>query len=146
MRIAGVLALGMLLAACTAASGTQETVEMQTIASGGQARDDSGRKAVLATTSAEYAQRWSELIGSGEGPPDVDFTTEVAVFLLAGQRSTGGYSVEPQSVQLVEDGTAVVTARIAAPPPGSMVIQVITSPYAIVAIRNRSITKVRWPQ
>lgn len=119
-------------------------MEMMTIARGSYAATDS-RTAVVARSREEYQRLWQQLIGGGEGEAaEADFNTGVVVFLLAGSRSTGGWSVEPQSVTVEDDGTAVIVARIKGPPPGSMVTQALTSPYAVVLVRDPKVRKVRW--
>lgn len=138
------LALGILVlaAGCTAAAGKAEDVTMTTLARGSYATSQ-GRNAVLATTDAEYRQLWSSLIGGGEIPA-ADFETGVVVFLLAGQRNSGGWSIDPKSVAL-EGDVAIITAAVQGPPPGSITTQALTYPYAVVAINSRNVKTVRWP-
>lgn len=129
---------------CTAAAGKADDVTMTTLASGSYAASQEERTALLATNAEQYRQLWSTLIGRGEMPA-ADFDAGVVVFLLAGMRNTGGWSVEPKSVTMDGD-TAVVTAAVNAPPPGSMTTQALTYPYAVVAIGSRDVESVRWPQ
>ena len=117
-------------------------VEMQTIARGAYAHE-SERMAVLATSDAEYRKLWQTLIGEGEVPA-VDFEKSVAVFLFAGMRNTGGWSVQPVSVRVEEDGTAVIDAKVQGPPPGGITTQAITYPWAAVAIHSRDVKTVQW--
>lgn len=118
-------------------------VEMQTIAQGAYGSDQPERKAVLATSEAEYRRLWESLIGEGE-IPDADFDKGVVVFLLAGMRNTGGWSVKPESARVEDDGTAVIEAKVQGPPPGAITTQAITYPYAVVAIHSRDVKKVQW--
>ena len=118
-------------------------MEMQTIAKGAYAADESERKAVLATTDAEYRRQWAALVGEGEIPA-VDFEKNVVVFLLAGMRNTGGWSVQPVSVRVEDDGTAVLEAKVQGPPPGGSTTQALTYPYAVVTINSRDVKKVSW--
>lgn len=129
----------MLALACTAAQRVDGPVKMTVVAHGAYAQDTSGRKAVLAKTDAEYRRLWSELIGEGE-PPKADAPV---VFLLAGQRNTGGWSVEPAGVTM-ENGTAVIEAHINAPLPRSIVTQALTSPYAVIMVHSPDVKSVRW--
>jgi hypothetical protein len=119
-------------------------VELQTIASGGYARDDSGRQAVLVKTEDEYRRLWAEKIGS-EPAPEADFGKGVVVLLLAGSRSTGGYAVVPESVD-VSGGSAVIHAPVQRPGRGAIVTQALTSPYAVVFINSRDLESVQWPE
>jgi hypothetical protein len=142
MRAALLLA-ALALNTCTTAN-VVGPVEMQTIAKGGYAADESAeRKAVLATTDADYRARWAALIGEGEIPA-VDFEKSVVVFLLAGMRNTGGWSVQPVSARVEQDGTAVIDAKVQGPAPGGITTQAITYPYAVVAIHSRDVKKVTW--
>jgi len=82
------------------------------------------------------------MIGGGE-MPNVDFSREAVVFLFAGTRNTGGYSVEPQSATL-EGETLIVDATVKGPPRDAIVTQVITSPYAVVTVDVRKFGDVQW--
>lgn len=113
-----------------------------TLARGQYAADASGRKAVLATNADEYRRQWNALIADGEAP-EVHLDGKVAVFLLAGQRNTGGWSIEPESVTIDGD-TAVIVARINAPLPRSIVTQALTSPWAVALVHSDRVKKVRW--
>ena len=142
MRAALLLA-ALALNTCTTAKLTGP-VEMQTIAKGGYAVDESTeRKTVLATTDADYRKQWAALIGEGEIPA-VDFEKSVVVFLLAGMRNTGGWSVQPVSARVEEDGTAVIDATVQGPKPGGIATQALTYPYAVVAIHSRDVKKATW--
>jgi len=148
MRAALTLALAFL--ACTPkwSGGPQPAeaaeVEMRTIASGGYARDDSGRQALLVTSADEYRRLWSEKIGH-DPAPEADFGKGVVVILLAGPRPTGGWSVVPEAVS-VQEGKAVIRARVEGPGRGSIVTQALTSPYAVVFVSTRQVQSVAWPE
>jgi PrcB C-terminal len=144
MRLTLALGILALAAGCAAAAGKADDVTMTTLARGSYATSQGDRTAVLATTDAEYRRLWSSLIGGGEIPA-ADFDAGVVVFLLGGQRNTGGWSVEPKSVAM-EGDTAVVTAEVKGPPPGSITTQALTYPYAVVSINSRDVKNVRWPQ
>ncbi len=141
MRATFLLA-ALALNTCTAAK-VVGPVEMQTIAQGAYGADQPERKAVLATSDADYRKQWESLIGEGDAPK-VDFEKSVVVFLLAGMRTTGGWSVKPESARVEEDGTAVIEAKVQGPPPGGITTQAITYPYAVVAIHSRDVRKVQW--
>jgi len=121
-------------------------VEISTLAQGSYATTES-RGAHLATSADELARLWKEQIGDSEGAvPSPDFSKGVVVLLLAGMKSSGGWSVEPQGVTVESDGTAVIVATVKGPPAGSMVTQALTSPYAVVFVSDRSVEKVRWSE
>ncbi|HEX6100798.1 MAG TPA: protease complex subunit PrcB family protein [Thermoanaerobaculia bacterium] len=116
-------------------------VEIATIARGGYATAET-RQAVLATSDADYRKQWQALIGEGQ-IPTVDFDSHVVVFLFAGMRNTGGWSVVPVSAR-VEGDTAIVDAKVEGPPPGGITTQAITYPYAVITINRRDVARVRW--
>ena len=142
MKAAAWLSMVFFAAACTAAQDTGGHLQMSTIARGAYAADDSGRKAILARSEKHYRELWTKHIGGGEAPA-VDLEGKVAVFLLAGSRPTGGWTVRPDRVH-VEGDTVVIEAPVIGPPKGAIVTQALTSPYAILAIHDRNIKKVRW--
>jgi len=145
MRVALLLAALTFANSCTAVSGGNEEVTMTTLGRGAYAASHGGRNAVLATSDADYQRFWQELVGGADAPPAVDFAENVVVFLFAGQRNTGGWSVDPKSVT-IEGDTAVIDAAVTGPPPDAMVTQALTYPYAVVAVRSRDVKNVRWPQ
>jgi hypothetical protein len=138
--------LALALNTCTAANVAEkaeaEAVEIRILAHGGYAVHESGRKAVLATSDADYRKQWQALIGGGTIVP-VDFEKSVVVFLLAGMRNTGGWSVVPESARL-EGDTVVVHAKIQGPPPGAITTQALTYPWAVVAVHTRDVKSARW--
>jgi hypothetical protein len=148
MRAALLLAVVAMANTCMTAKVAEnagaDTVEINTIARGGHAAE-SERNAVLATNDADYRRRWEELIGGGE-IPNVDFDRVVVVFLFGGIRNTGGWSVQPTSARIEDDGTAVIDAKVQGPPRGGIVTQAITYPYAVVVVSSRDVKKVRWPE
>jgi PrcB C-terminal len=100
------------------------------------------RQALVARDPESYRAMFARLIGN-DTPPAIDFATQTAVFLFAGERPTGGYAIDVQSV--ARDGDAlVVTATVAGPKPRGIVSQVITYPWAVVAVDAKAET-VRWP-
>jgi len=100
------------------------------------------KSAQFARDEATYDRLWSTLVGNGT-PPPVDFTTESVVFVMAGQKRSGGYSVIVNGVAL--DGqTLTVDATVKSPPPNAIVSMALTSPYAVVAVKNRTFTTVFW--
>ena len=139
MRTAFLLALVFMACAVRPA-----VMEMTTIAEGSYGREESGREAVLVASAEEFARVWSEKIGR-EPMPSPDFSNGVAVFLFAGTRNTGGWSVVPESVE-IDGTTAIVHATIQGPGGGSIVTQALTSPYAVVFLTNRDVKSVQWPQ
>jgi hypothetical protein len=133
----------VLATACTTVKATEGPAGMRILAGGTQTVAETVEPVtVLASDEATYRAQWSSLIGAGEVPP-VDFETEVAVILLAGERNTGGYRVAAESAR-VEGDELIVRARIHSPAARSIVSDVITSPYVVVAVKARGVTSLRW--
>jgi hypothetical protein len=83
----------------------------------------------LVTTAEELAALWP----AGAAIEDVDFSEESVVVVALGERRTGGYSVEVESVVATDDGVVVRYVE-GAPGPGCMTTQALTQPYRIIAI------------
>ncbi|HKR66570.1 MAG TPA: protease complex subunit PrcB family protein, partial [Thermoanaerobaculia bacterium] len=115
---------------------------VRAIGGGSSALNAENASAVAAFDDATYREIWKKQVGEGT-PPSVDFAKEAVVFLFAGMRNTAGYAIETRGVSL--DGDAlVVDAVVSGPPRGAMTAQVITYPYAIVAVTPRNFRSVRW--
>lgn len=137
MRLSALL----LLFACASSAAT---VSYRPLQSGGMAASRSAEQRAFAAADAKtYAALWSQLVGTG-APLDVDFAKESVVFLLAGERPTGGHSIEVSSVAPDGSDGVVVTAAVKPPPPDSMNIQILTYPYNVIAVAKPGVTKVRW--
>jgi hypothetical protein len=87
-----------------------------------------------------YRAMWDELVGIGT-PPAVDFPSESAVFLFAGQRNTGGYKYEVRGVQRKGE-LLIVDAPLIGPGRGAIVTMALTSPYVVIAVRARGFKTV----
>ena len=82
------------------------------------------------------------LWNNGE-PPVIDFKKQTVVFLYAGQKMTGGFSIKVKSVKKHGKET-VIDATIEGPPRGGMVTQAITHPFTAIAIPKSA--HVKWLQ
>lgn len=143
MRSAGLAAVALLLCGCAVAAAKQVNVDFRELKSGAYAASSSPAPQVVVAADADaYRRIWDVLIGSG-APPQVDFSKETAVFLLDRQHTTGGFSLEPRAAD-VEDGTATVIVVRHTPGGGSMTTQVITTPFAVIAVHATGLTGTRW--
>jgi hypothetical protein len=69
--------------------------------------------------------------------PVVDFSSEMCFAIFAGERPTGGYAVVVE--QVVESASGIeVSYRVTGPPPDAIVPQVLTAPFQIIAVANRT--------
>jgi hypothetical protein len=143
MRTAIALLTILIATSCTAAGSGEKGAEMQKIADGGYAATTPEKpRAVAAFDEESYERIWSSMVG--EDPrPQVDFAKNAVVFLFAGSRPTGGWTVEPKSVS-VEGETLVVDAAINGPPRDGFASMALTSPYAVIAVIPRTFKDVRW--
>lgn len=146
MKTAAILFTLALVNACSSIPGGT-TVEYRTLTTGNNAGiSPAGQQVESASDDATYQRLWSQIVGDPDRRPEVDFTKESVVFLLAGQKSTGGYSIEPRRTR-IEGRTLVVDAVVRNPPADAITTQALTSPYAVVAVhRMRPFDDVRWGQ
>jgi hypothetical protein len=94
----------------------------------------------VARTAAEWNALWR--VHAADRPqPKVDLTREMVVGVFLGSRATAGFGVEIVGTR-EEAGALVVRYRETRPGPGLLAAQIITSPYAIVALpqRDRGVT------
>lgn len=116
-------------------SAMQSPSSQRTIARGSQSNIDAPRQAV-ARTQAEWTALW-KAHDFDKPVPAVDFSREMVVAVFMGSRPTAGYSVEITSVDERRSAT-VVSYRETMPARGAIAAQVITFPFHIVAVPNRS--------
>ena len=65
------------------------------------------------------------------GPPQIDFSREMVIAVFAGERTTGGFTVEVTAID-VSSGAIRVTYHESDPPPDSFLTQALTQPYHLV--------------
>lgn len=101
------------------------------------ARHDAGPALVVATDDGSRATL-------ARAVPDLPAAAADRVYVAAfqGEQRTGGYGIQITRVE--RDGDRLlVHATFAAPPPGSLVTQVITSPVHVVSIAKAEATGLR---
>lgn len=101
------------------------------------------QRIAVASTSSEYERLWNAWIRAGQPAPSIDFARESAVFLLLGQRRTGGHGLTAQSVS-VEGNAATVTVQGTSPAPGSVATMAISAPYAVLAVSHPALASATW--
>ncbi|HSN67827.1 MAG TPA: protease complex subunit PrcB family protein [Thermoanaerobaculia bacterium] len=99
-------------------------------------------RVAVASTENEYETLWRAHVGDAPRPA-VDFARESAIFLLLGQRTTGGWSVAPESVTIRGDA-ADVTAAIGRPEPGGVTTMAFSAPYAVIAVSRPGLDGATW--
>ena len=119
----------------------QASLPMRSLDKGPSSQFDTAKQ-VSARTAVEWANLWTQHAGE-RVRPNVDFNKEVVAAVFLGSRPTAGYSVE--IVRARQQGTTlVVSYKETRPAPDSVAAQVLTSPYAIVAIPKGSTTDVTF--
>lgn len=120
------------------AGSSASGLPVRALASGGHASVVSGPDAWLARSADELASTTASRLPGFVMPaepaqPALDFGREVVVGVVAGERPTGGYSIE--IVSAARHGrTLEVTVREKRPDPGTMTIQMLTTPWALAAV------------
>ena len=63
---------------------------------------------IVGTSADDFAQKWAASGATGAAPDvaDVDFETEVAVALFAGERPTGGWRIGPDVAVRIQGSSA----------------------------------------
>ena len=67
---------------------------------------------------------------------DIDFSKNNICVLLLGQRNTGGYSIEVESLKLIK-GILYIKKKEISPGKGEMVTMALTNPYCIVVVPKK---------
>ena len=64
------------------------------------------------------------------------------IIVAAGEKPTGGYTMEIESATLVTKSNLYITAKVVKPAPDAMVTQAITYPHMVLKVEDASVTKV----
>lgn len=154
----GWIALSCVLAGCgTAPAGgdaptaeEDRAVEWRVLEVGSYARAANAeagtmREPVLAVaaTDERYRALWRELISMDSTPPPIDFTKATAVFLILGQKSTGGWGIEPTAVE-VEGSSVRVISAIERPQRSGIVTMAFSGPFAVIAVDAPQLLEGVW--
>jgi hypothetical protein len=126
------------------AGNVEDTTAMQlrVLGTGSYGREGTDQPAVfIATSDEEFRELWRRYIT--DTPPPVDFSRESAVFLLLGTRSTGGYSIDPQTAG-VSGGEVRIDAPVTSPGRESIVTMALTAPFAVVAVPGSGVQSAVW--
>ena len=110
-----------------------EVIPFTVIAEGTNASEVSSRKNYAIYTEDEFARLWSMTMGDETPMPEVNFERDYVIGVFAGERATGGHSIE---ITDVTDENTVRTVAIAlkSPAPGCAVTQALTSPYQFISV------------
>lgn len=117
-------------------------IELRVVAAGAYAREGEDRGSHVAMDEAAYQRIWAAKVGD-EAAPVVDFEKQAVVFLFAGTRRTGGYSIKVHGAR-IEGEALVVDAEVVGPKRGAIVTQALTAPYAVLAVSARDFRDTEW--
>jgi hypothetical protein len=124
------LVIGVLLVGMTALAE-----EIKTIGKGAFGAIDQPLQVVV-TNKTQWAELWAKHTANKlpkPEPPDIDFNKKSVVFVSAGRKTTGGYTVEITEVRRSNEKTEiVVTAK--GPKEGALTIQALTAPFHVVEV------------
>lgn len=141
MRLLLAASLVTLAASCAAVTG--EKPQMRNVADGAYAASEPEQPvAYVAFDGKSFRELFARHVGEN-ALPSVDFSKEAAVLLMAGRRSTGGWSVTPSAVSVSGD-VLVIDAQVSGPGRGGIVTQAITSPWTVIAVSPVTFKKVQW--
>lgn len=114
-------------------------VDFTTIARGSNSGYQSASQMVI-DNSERWSNLWQQHTSNTEPPPpvpQVDFTRYSVVAVFAGEKPTGGYSVEILSVETSGSQTQeqlAITVQYRQPSAGDFVTEALTYPYHIIGI------------
>jgi hypothetical protein len=121
----------ILVAGCTASDEpTSKTlVEFEELATPGYNAPAEASRQVIRSQ-----EQWQELWQDADRePPSIDFDQRSVIAVHMGEQSTGGYSIDVESVRSF-DGNIVVDVREVSPGRDCIVTQALTRPYQMVSI------------
>jgi PrcB C-terminal len=89
----------------------------------------------MVITDGEEFQRLLSLASLQETPAAVDFTNDIVIAAVQGPKNSGGYAISIMHAS--QTGREVrVEVEIVVPEPGTMTVQVLTSPYHFVTAKR----------
>jgi hypothetical protein len=118
-----------------------QVIPFTSVASGTSSLIDEPREVVI-RTQTEWQTFWKT--HSTQPAPVVDFSKSIVAGVFLGMRPTGGYSVSIRTVRRTPTG-AVVEYLSSTPDKNQMVIQMLTSPFHLIAIPG-DIVKVEFKE
>ena len=107
-----------------------QTITFSTVASGLSSQIDEPREITI-RTQADWQTFWRT--HSTQPVPVVDFSKSIVAGVFLGMRPTGGYGVTIRAVRRTPTG-AVIEYLSNTPDKTKMVIQMLTSPFHLIAI------------
>lgn len=118
-------------------TGAQGTVQWRTYLSGERSMINQAETHVLMNEGA-WQKLWSRVTGRDPSgaPRDIDWNKDVMVLICLGQRPTGGYSVQIESIRWKDAGTITVRFSERQPAPGALTTEALTAPFVIAKVQR----------
>ena len=113
--------------------GYQEELGFTSISMGQTSSISKARQLVI-RDEQEFADIWQD-IDAARSLPEIDFEEEMVIAVFMGEKPTGGYSIEIDSIYEYPD-RIVVNVVETEPDPDDMTTQALTYPYHIVTTAN----------
>ena len=128
-------------------------IDFKTIAQGADSGYQSDSQTVI-DKQERWINLWQQHTSDTEpspSVPQVDFTSYNVVAVFAGEKSTGGYSVEMLTVetrnfQTKDLPSLVIVVEYRQPQPGDYVTEAMTYPYHMIKIPQIDVKKVVFEQ
>lgn len=122
-----------------------QEIDFTTLEQGTGSYGDGNPRLFLIQSQAQLDQLWSSyILGNFINPnpaPQIDFGSKFVLAAFAGQKSTGGYSIDITGLNTnAQSGTSdiAVYATLVGPTPGTIVTQALTSPYHVVEVKRQA--------
>ena len=109
-------------------------ISFTVLAEGTNASGVSERKNYAVYTEEDFARLWTMAYGTDTSAmPSIDFDSQYVIGVFAGEKSSGGYTIEVASIT---DASSIRTVSIALTRPGEdcTVSQALTSPFQLVSV------------
>lgn len=90
-------------------------------------------------TSRAFEESMESILGSEKTQrllKQVDWDTEQIVLIFAGEKPTGGFSVDVRRIVAVDRQRLEIEAKLKKPAPGQMVTMALTTPYTMLKMRK----------
>lgn len=125
------LLASFLLAGCHAEPATTATKAAEMPQWSGPYGGERSAATRVLRSAAEWSAFWQQV--GREPPRTLDPKREMAVAIYLGEKRTGGFSVAIVGTR-AQEGKLVVDYRASKPPPGAMVTDALTAPWAIAIV------------
>lgn len=123
-----------------------DNIAFQTLITASQSNIEKPQQTII-SSQKQLQQVFSEINKTrkpGIPIPEINFNDEVVVFINMGQSSTGGYSVEVESIKKINDEIVVFVGGDS-PEPNDNVTMVITTPFTMVKLNKQKLPIVFKP-